>query len=92
MAVRMGKQFSGIATLGAFFAMRVHMGDENTKFYEYKDSTSGGVVNAKAALGPFMASAYIADMLYRLGKPGGVFETEYGLPALHNNDRVALEK
>ncbi len=92
MAVRIGKQFSGIATLGAFFAMRVHMGDENTKFYEYKDPTSGGVVNAKAALGPFMASAYIADMLYRLGKPGGVFETEYGLPALHNNDRVALEK
>jgi len=92
MSIRMGKQFSGIATIGAFFAMRVHMGDENTKFYEYKDPTSGGVVNAKAALGPFMAPAYIADMLYRLGKPGGVFETEYGLPPLHDNDRVALEK
>jgi len=92
MAVRMGKQFSGIATLGAFFAMRVHMGDENTKFYEYKDPTSGGVVSAKAALGPFMFPAYVADMLYRLGKPGGYFEKEFGIPPLHSNDRVALEK
>ena len=92
MAVRMGKQFSGFATLGAFFAMRVNMGDENTKFYEYKDPTSGGVVSAKASLGPFMFPAYVADMLYRLGKPGGYLEKEWGLPTLHSNDRVASEK
>jgi hypothetical protein len=92
IADRFGKQMTGYATIAAFFAMRVHMGDESTKFYEYKDPTSGGVVSAKAALGPFMAYAYIADMLYRMGKPGGYLQKELGLPALHSNDRVALEK
>jgi len=92
IADRFGKQMAGYATIAAFFAMRVHMGDESTKFYEYKDPTSGGVVSAKAALGPFMAYAYVADMLYRMGKPDGYLQKELGLPALHSNDRVALEK
>ena len=94
MSVRLGKQFSGAATLAAFYALRVHYGDENTKFYEYNDPTSGGTVNAKASLGPFMAYAYVADLIYRLGKPGGKLSEFFGDPdfKLHNNDRVAMEK
>ena len=94
MSVRMGKQFSGAATLGAFYALRVHYGDENTKFYEYNDPTTGGTINAKASLGPFMAYAYVADLLYRLGKPGGKLSEVMGDPdfKLHDNDRVAMEK
>ena len=85
MAVRIGKQFSGIATLGAFYAMRVNMGDESTAFYEYNDPTSGGTINAKAALGPYMAFAYAADVIYRL------FPEYHGLAGKEPNEKVAFK-
>ena len=100
-AVRAGKQFSGFATLGAFYYMRVHHGDETTKFYEYKtlpgmgaadeNITAGGTMNTRAALGPFTAFAYVADLLYRMGRPGGVLDKEFGI-TLHDNDKVSFEK
>ena len=100
-AVRAGKQFSGFATLGAFYYMRVHHGDETTKFYEYKTQpgmgaadeniTAGGTMNTRAALGPFTAFAYVADLLYRMGRPGGVLDKEFGI-TLHDNDKVSFEK
>ena len=100
-AVRAGKQFSGLATLGVFYYMRVHHGDESTKFYEYntlpgmvaadENITAGGTMNVRAALGPFTAFAYVADLLYRMGKPGGVLDKEYGI-TLHDNDKVSFEK
>lgn len=100
-AVRFGKQFSGLATLGAFYYMRVHHGDETTKFYEYntlpgmvaadENITAGGTMNVRAALGPFTAFAYVADLLYRMGRPGGVLDKEYGI-TLHDNDKVSFEK
>lgn len=100
-AVRAGKQFSGLATLGAFYYMRVHHGDETTKFYEYKtlpgmgaadeNITAGGTMNTRAMLGPFTAFAYIADLLYRVGRPGGILDKEFGI-TLHDNDKVSFEK
>ena len=101
-AVRAGKQFAGFATLGAFAYMREHHGDESTRFYEYKtlpgmvaadeNITAGGTMNVRAALGPFTAFAYAADLLYRMGRPGGILEKEYGIEPWHENDKVSFEK
>jgi len=99
MSIRLGKQVSGLSTLGAFYAMRVFHGDETTRFYEYNtlpgmgddNLTSGGTMNVRAALGPFTAFAYLADLLYRVGRPNSALDKEFGI-RLHNNDKVSFEK
>ena len=87
---RFGKQVSGLTTLGAFYALRQSYGDESTAFYEYLDPTSGGKINAKAALGPFMFPAYVSDTIYRLGAPNGKLTKLLGY-SLHDNDKVRYE-
>lgn len=100
-AERFGKQFGGLATLGAFFAMRNHFGDETTGPYQYYDPTGGADLSDRsqsrtfdvtANLGPFMGFAMLADLLYRHTGPNrnplfGVVE----LPQLHDNDKVAVD-
>jgi hypothetical protein len=62
---KIGKQFAGTATLGAFMMARQQFGDETTGAFEYKDPTSREMVNAEAAIGPFSVYALLADYIYR---------------------------
>ena len=80
MTERIGKQFTGLSMLGAFYGMRAHFGDENTGAYEYKNPYGHGTFDARASLGPFTAYAWMADMLYTNGGPKGL--------GLHDNDKV----
>lgn len=92
-ATRFGKQFSGLATLGAFFAVRNQFGDETTGPYQYYDPTNPNkTFKAEANLGPFMGFAMLADLIYRHTGPNrkslfGVAE----LPQLHDNDKIAVD-
>jgi len=100
-AERVGKQVGGAATLAAFFAMRVQLGDESTGPYQYNNPVTGTPINAEANLGPFMGFAMLADLLYRMSGPNrkplpfGIGEQlglpEGKLPQLHDNDKVAVD-
>tara|TARA_A100001011_G_scaffold397392_2_gene498205 strand:+ start:2166 stop:5606 length:3441 start_codon:yes stop_codon:yes gene_type:complete len=85
---RLSKQITGLTTLTAFYGMREQLGDETTGAYQYKNPFGHGTFDARAALGPFTPFAALADYLYRLGKPKGYFEREYGF-RLHDNDKVS---
>ena len=87
-AERFGKQVTGLAMIGAFYGMRTTMGDENTGAYEYKNPFGHGTFDARASLGPFMAYAFVADYLFRKGRPGGEIEQLIGT-SLHDNDKVS---
>ena len=87
-AERFGKQVTGLAMIGAFYGMRATMGDENTGAYEYKNPFGHGTFDARASLGPFMAYAFVADYLFRKGRPGGEIEQLIGT-SLHDNDKVS---
>ncbi len=92
VAERFGKQVGGLSTLSAFYALRVQFGNENTGPYQYIDPTSNKPIDATANLGPFMAFAMMADILYRLTGPNRKdlpFDTK--LPQLHDNDKVAVD-
>ena len=92
-AERFGKQFGGMATLGAFFGLRTQFGDETTGPYQYYDPTNPNkTFRAEANLGPFMGFAMLADLIYRHSGPNrkplfGIAE----LPQLHDNDKVAID-
>lgn len=92
-ATRFGKQFGGLATLGAFFAVRNQFGDESTGPYQYYDPTNPNkTFKAEANLGPFMGFAMLADLIYRHSGPNrkplfGVAE----IPQLHDNDQIAVD-
>lgn len=92
-ATRFGKQFSGLATLGAFFAVRNQFGDETTGPYQYYDPTNPyKTFKAEATLGPFMGFSMLADLIYRHSGPNkkpmfGVVD----LPQLHDNEKVAVD-
>ena len=92
-AERFGKQFGGMATLGAFFGLRTQFGDETTGPYQYYDPTNPNkTFRAEANLGPFMGFAMLADLMYRHSGPNrkplfGIAE----LPQLHDNDKVAVD-
>jgi hypothetical protein len=98
-AERLGKQLGGLGMLGAFFQMRVQLGDEGTGPYQYKNPVTGTPINAEANLGPFMGYAMIADLIYRGTGPNRKpipFGEELGLPdgklpQLHDNDKVAVD-
>jgi len=85
---KMGKQLTGLTMIGAFYGMRDNLGDENTGAYEYKNPFGHGTFDARASLGPFMAYAFVADVLYRFGKPNGALENMFGF-RLHDNDKVS---
>jgi len=85
---KLGKQLTGLTMLGAFYGMRDNLGDENTGAYEYKNPFGHGSFDARASLGPFMAYAFAADVLYRFGKPNGALENMFGF-RLHDNDKVS---
>jgi hypothetical protein len=85
---KLSKQITGLTTLTAFYGMREQLGDETTGAYQYKNPFGHGTFDARAALGPFTPFAALADYLYRLGKPKGYFEREYGF-RLHDNDKVS---
>ena len=87
-AERFGKQVTGLAMIGAFYGMRTTLGDETTGAYEYKNPFGHGTFDARASLGPFMAYAFVADYLFRKGRPGGEIEQLTGT-ALHDNDKVS---
>ena len=87
-AERFGKQVTGLATIGAFYGMRATLGDETTGAYEYKNPFGHGTFDARASLGPFMAYAFVADYLFRKGRPGGEIEQLTGT-ALHDNENVS---
>jgi len=86
-AERFGKQMTGLMTFGAFYGMRANFGDENTGAYEYKNPYGHGTFDARASLGPFMAHAFVADVVYQLGRPNGEIEKLTG-KRLHDNDKV----
>ena len=88
MTDRIAKQFTGLMMLTAFYGMREQLGDENTGAYEYKNPYGHGTFDARAALGPFTPFAALADYIYRLGKPNGTFEREFGF-RLHDNEKVS---
>ena len=88
MADRISKSLTGTMMLTAFYGMREQLGDETTGAYQYKNPFGHGTFDARAALGPFTPFAALADYLYRLGKPKGYFEREYGF-RLHDNDKVS---
>jgi len=98
-AERFGKQFGGLATLGAFYGARVQFGDETTGPYQYYDPTNPNkTFKAEANLGPFMGFAMMADLLYRLTGPNrkdipllGRAIDDAKLPQLHDNDKVAVD-
>ena len=84
-----GKQTSGLAMLGTFFAIRNHFGDENTGPYEFK--AGGRTYDLTASLGPFMGYAYLADWLYRHSGPNNKKSIlGVDIPQLHDNDKVAV--
>tara|TARA_R110002153_G_scaffold38943_2_gene112588 strand:- start:22 stop:3051 length:3030 start_codon:yes stop_codon:yes gene_type:complete len=87
-AERFGKQVTGLAMIGAFYGMRTTLGDETTGAYEYKNPFGHGTFDARASLGPFMAYAFVADYLFRKGRPGGEIEQLTGT-ALHDNENVS---
>ena len=87
-ADRFAKQLTGYGMLTAFYGMREQLGDETTSAYQYKNPFGHGTFDARAALGPFTPFAALADYLYRLGKPNGYFEREYGF-RLHDNEEVS---
>ena len=87
-ADRFAKQITGMGMITALYGMREQLGDETTSAYQYKNPFGHGTFDARAALGPFTAFAALADYLYRLGKPNGFFEREYGFK-LHDNEKVS---
>ena len=73
------KTMTGLVGLTTFMALRANYGDENTKWYEYKNPLNPSeTFDARAALGPFSMYAWTADVLYKLNP----FDW-------HNNDKVA---
>ena len=87
-ADRLAKTITGFSMLTAFYGMREQLGDETTGAYQYKNPFGHGTFDSRAALGPFMPYAMVADVLYRLGKPNGAFEKKLGI-RLHDNDKVS---
>ena len=87
-AERFAKQFTGLSMLTAFYGMREHFGDENTGPYQYKNPFGHGTFDARAALGPFMPFAALADYIYTLGKPNGWLEKNTWFGRLHDNENV----
>lgn len=79
---RLAKQITGVGMLtSAYLYARAHNG-EGRKWYEYSDST-GGIVDARAMLGPFAAFALAGDMLARSERfgEGGVEDGQYSQQA-----------
>ena len=73
----------------AFYGMREQLGDETTGAYQYKNPFGHGTFDARAKISmTFHTICKLADYLYRLGKPNGFFEREYGF-RLHDNDKVS---
>jgi len=73
------KTMTGLVGLTTFMALRANYGDENTKWYEYKNPLNPSeTFDARAALGPFSMYAWTADVLYKLNPFGW-----------HSNDKVA---
>ena len=88
-AERFGKQVTGFSLLTAFYSMREHFGDETTGAYRYVNPYGHGTFDARAALGPFMPFALLADMAYSYGGPDGPLEKMFGSRfRLHENDKV----
>ena len=83
-----GKQISGLSMLAGFTAIRHHFGDESTGPYEINNPFGTGTINLQAALGPYLAFAYVADMIYRHTGPNRKFKN---LPQLHDNDKIAVD-
>jgi len=92
-ASRFGKTFGGLATLGAFLGIRNQFGDETTGPYDYySPANPNKTFDARANLGPFMAFAMMADLLYRFTGPNRKEVPGGGtLPQLHDNDKVAVD-
>lgn len=73
------KSMTGLVGLTTFMSLRANYGDENTKWYEYKNPLNPAeTFDARAALGPFSMYAFVADVLYRQNP----FKW-------HSNDKVA---
>ena len=68
--------------------MREQLGDETTGAYQYKNPFGHGTFDARAYYILSLRFTRLADYLYRLGKPKGYFEREYGF-RLHDNDKVS---
>ena len=66
MSDRVGKQFGGLVTLYAFLQMRANLGTEDTGAFEYANPAGQGYFDARASLGPFGATAVLADLIYRM--------------------------
>ena len=80
-AESLGKQVTGLATLGAFIGLRHHFGDENTGPYDYILNNEG--YDAKSSLGPFAMFAFLADLFYR-ADPFGILGKVPGTGLLPN--------
>ena len=59
----LGKQLTGLVMLGTFIGLRHNNGDETTGAYEF--NIDGNLYDTRAALGPYSAFAFVADLLYR---------------------------
>ncbi len=61
----LGKQMTGLATLGTFLGLRTIYGDETTDSYTFYNPTSGKKEDFRAFLGPYSMFAFAVDMIYR---------------------------
>ena len=64
-AETVGKQLTGLATLGTFLGLRTVFGDETTDSFTYINPTSGQKEDFRAFLGPYSMYAFAVDMIYR---------------------------
>ena len=61
----LGKQMTGMATLGTFLAMRTLYGDETTGAYTYYNPVNNKKEDFSAFLGPYSMFSFAVDALYR---------------------------